>query len=49
MFTNASCRHLVQSLVSGVLHASYRKYVSEAAAIAAYEEAVSEGIVVVIN
>jgi hypothetical protein len=46
--TNLSCRHRVQSLVSGVPHASYRKYSSEAAATAAFEDAQSQGVVVVI-
>lgn len=40
---------MVQSLVSGVPHASYRKYSSEAAAIAAFEDARDEGLVIVIN
>ena len=49
MYTNLNCRHRVQPLVSGVPHASYRKYSSETAATAAFEDAKSEGVVVVIK
>jgi len=47
--TNPGDRHRVQPLVSGVPHASFRKYSSEAAATAAFEDAIAEGLVVVIN
>ncbi|KAF9471163.1 hypothetical protein BDN70DRAFT_820364, partial [Pholiota conissans] len=41
--------HSVQALVSGVPHASYRKYPSEEAAREAFEDAMSQGLVVIIN
>ena len=39
------CRHMVSPLVNGVSGACYKKYPSEAAAIAAFEEAQAAGVV----
>jgi hypothetical protein len=47
-FINLLNRHNVQPLVSGVAHACYKKYSSQAAAIDAFKEALAAGTVVVV-